>query len=130
MQRLTMMMLSALAVTTLSSTLAAQTTPAVPTGVQVNNGVFTDAKGMALYTYDRDTVANKSLCNAQCSKNWPALTATATDKDVGDWTVITRDDGSKAWAYKGKPLYYFAQDKAAGDKAGDGRGNVWHLAKP
>ena len=44
--------------------------------------------------------------------------------------VITRDDGTKQWAYKGKPLYYFSMDKAAGDKAGDGRGMVWHIAKP
>ena len=32
--------------------------------------------------------------------------------------------------YKGKPLYYFSMDKAAGDKAGDGRGMVWHVATP
>jgi predicted lipoprotein with Yx(FWY)xxD motif len=44
--------------------------------------------------------------------------------------VITRDDGTKQWAYKGKPLYYFSMDKAAGDKAGDGRGMVWHVATP
>jgi predicted lipoprotein with Yx(FWY)xxD motif len=125
-----MMMLSAIATATLSAAVAAQGTPATPPGVKVANGVFTDAKGMVLYTYDRDTVANKSLCNGRCLTNWPALTATATDKDMGDWTVITRDDGTKAWAYKGKPLYYYAQDKAAGDKTGDGRGGVWHLAKP
>jgi predicted lipoprotein with Yx(FWY)xxD motif len=38
--------------------------------------------------------------------------ATATDKDMGDWTVITRDDGSKQWAYKGQPLYTYARDTA------------------
>jgi predicted lipoprotein with Yx(FWY)xxD motif len=41
--------------------------------------------------------------------------AEAADKDIGDWKVITRDDGSKQWAYKGKPIYYFVVDKAAGD---------------
>jgi predicted lipoprotein with Yx(FWY)xxD motif len=30
---------------------------------------------------------------------------------------------------QGKPLYYFAMDKAAGDKLGGSRGMVW-LAKP
>ena len=54
--------------------------------------------------------------------NWPALKAEASDKDMGDWKVITRDDGSKQWAYKGKPLYYFSMDAAAGDKKGEGRG--------
>ncbi len=38
----------------------------------------------------------------------------------GDWTIITRDDGLKQWAYKGKPLYAFAKDTKAGDKTGDG----------
>jgi len=129
MQRLRFL-LAASAAMILSSAVGAQATPATPPGVHVMNGVFSDAKGMSLYTYDRDTVANKSACTAQCLRNWPALTAADGDKDVGDWKVITRDDGTKAWAYKGKPLYYFAQDKAPGDKVGDGRGGVWHLAKP
>ena len=50
---------------------------------------------------------------------------------MGDWKVIARDDGSKQWAYKGKPLYYFKNDAKAGDTVGDGKGNnVWHIAKP
>lgn len=44
--------------------------------------------------------------------------------------MITRDDGSKQWAYKGKPVYYWVKDKAAGDKTGDGVAGVWHIIKP
>jgi predicted lipoprotein with Yx(FWY)xxD motif len=33
----------------------------------------------------------------------------------GELTLITRDDGTKQVAYKGVPLYHFAQDTAAGD---------------
>jgi predicted lipoprotein with Yx(FWY)xxD motif len=128
MKRLTMV-LSALAFTATAAPLLAQG-GMTPPAVHVANGMLTDAKGMTLYTYDRDTVANKSACVAQCAKNWPVLKATADDKDMGDWKVITLDDGSKAWTWKGKPLYYFAQDKAPGDKAGDNRGKVWHVAKP
>jgi len=105
-------------------------TPATPAAVHVMNGVIMDAKGMSLYTFDNDKEANKSACSGNCLNNWPVLKAEASDKDMGDWKVITRDDGSKQWAYKGKPLYYFAMDKAAGDKLGEGRGMVWHLAKP
>jgi predicted lipoprotein with Yx(FWY)xxD motif len=105
-------------------------TASMPAGVKVTGGMFTDAKGMTLYTFDNDKEPNKSACAGNCLNNWPVLKAEATDKDMGDWKVITRDDGSKQWAYKGKPLYYFAMDKAAGDKAGDGRGMVWHIAKP
>jgi predicted lipoprotein with Yx(FWY)xxD motif len=103
---------------------------AMPTSVHAMNGMLMDAKGMTLYTWDNDKEANKSSCNGMCLMNWPALKAEAADKDMGDWKVITRDDGSKQWAYKGKPLYYFVMDSAAGDKKGDGRGMVWHIAKP
>jgi predicted lipoprotein with Yx(FWY)xxD motif len=37
----------------------------------------------------------------------------------GDWTIVTRNDGSKMWAFKGHPLYTFLDDKAAGDVTGD-----------
>ena len=103
---------------------------AMPASVRVMNGILTDAKGMTLYTFDNDKEANKSSCTGNCLNNWPLLKVDASDKDVGDWKVIARDDGSKQWAYKSKPLYYFAMDKAPGDKNGDGRGMVWHIAKP
>ena len=104
--------------------------PAMPTGVMVMNSALVDANHMTLYTWDNDKEPNKSTCAAMCLMNWPAFKATDADKDVGDWKVITRDDGSKQWAYKGKPLYYFVQDTAAGDAKGDGRGMTWHVAKP
>src|SRR5689334_14331231 len=61
-----------------------------------------DAKGMTLYTFDRVT-AGKSACNGQCAQNWPPLMAAAGAAASGDWSVVTRDDGAKQWAYKGKP---------------------------
>jgi predicted lipoprotein with Yx(FWY)xxD motif len=104
--------------------------PATPAAAHVMGGAIMDAKMMSLYTFDNDKEPNKSSCTGGCITNWPAFRATDTDKDMGDWKVITRDDGTKQWAYKGKPLYYFAQDKNPGEKTGDGRGGVWHLAKP
>ncbi len=92
--------------------------------------IFTDAKGMTLYTFDRDTTPGKSSCNGGCLAAWPALTASADAKDMGAWTVITRDDGTKQWAHKGKPLYTYAKDTKAGDNTGDKVGNVWHTATP
>jgi predicted lipoprotein with Yx(FWY)xxD motif len=90
-----------------------------------------DAKGMTLYILDRDNVAGKSSCNGQCATNWPPLMAAADAHDMGSYTVITRDDGAKQWAYKGKPLYFWHDDKKTGDVDGDGRGtNVWHIAAP
>ena len=90
--------------------------------------VLVDAsKGMTLYTWDRDTTPGKSSCNDQCATNWPPLLASADAKASGNYTVVARDDGNKQWAYKGKPLYYWKDDKKAGDVEGDNRGNVWHV---
>jgi predicted lipoprotein with Yx(FWY)xxD motif len=102
----------------------------MPANVMNKGGILVDKKGMTLYTWDKDKEANKSACEGNCIMNWPALMAGAADKDLGDWKVITRSDGSKQWAYKGKPLYYFAMDKAPGDQVGEGKGMVWHVAKP
>lgn len=88
-----------------------------------------DAKGMTLYIFDRDA-AGKSNCNGQCAQNWPPLMAAANATAPGDWSVITRDDGSKQWAYKGKPLYLWVKDTKPGEVTGDGVNNVWHVAKP
>ena len=93
-----------------------------------SDGTLTDAAGMTLYTFDRDA-GGKSACNGPCATNWPPLAAGADAKTTGEWTVITRDDGSKQWAYKGKPLYAWAKDAKPGDKTGDGVNNVWHAAK-
>ena len=88
-----------------------------------------DAKGMTLYTFDRDA-AGKSNCNGQCAQNWPPLMAAADATASGDWSVVTRDDGAKQWAYKGKPLYTWVKDTQAGEVTGDGVNNVWHIAQP
>jgi predicted lipoprotein with Yx(FWY)xxD motif len=89
-----------------------------------------DAKGMTLYTFDKDS-GGKSACNGPCATNWPPLAASADAKPMGDWTVVARDDGNKMWAYKGKPVYTFAKDTAAGDIKGDGFLNgAWHVAQP
>ena len=101
-----------------------------PPGGRVQNGMFVNAQGMPLYTWDNDREANKSACAGNCLMNWPVLAAEANAANMGDWVVVTRDDGSKQWAYKGKPLYTYAQDRNPGDVVGDGRGGTWHIARP
>ncbi|AOB30393.1 hypothetical protein AKI39_06310 [Bordetella sp. H567] len=98
---------------------------------KASNGVLVGDKGMTLYTFDKDAAnSGKSVCNDKCATNWPPLMATAGAKADGSWTIVTRDDGNKQWAYKGQPVYYWTKDKAAGEKTGDGVGGVWHVAKP
>ncbi|NWG86791.1 MAG: hypothetical protein HXY26_04655 [Hydrogenophilaceae bacterium] len=99
--------------------------------VQVAGGALTNPAGMTLYVFDKDPAdASKSACNGDCAVKWPPLMAGAGDKAVGDYSIVTRDDGSKQWAYKGKPLYLWIKDQKPGDMTGDGVNNVWHTAKP
>ena len=118
---------AALAVLFTASAASAQ---ALKTADTDKGKVFVDAKGMTLYTFDKDA-GGKSACNGPCAENWPPLFAADSDKPTADMTIVVRDDGKKMWAYKGKPLYTFKKDTAAGQTTGDGFLNgAWHVAKP
>lgn len=112
-----------------AGTAFAQMAPA-KTGDSSKGKVLTNSTGMTLYTFDKDA-GGKSACNGPCASNWPPLMASADAKPASSYTIIARDDGSKQWAYKGKPLYTFAKDTKPGDITGDGFLNgAWHLAQP
>ena len=91
--------------------------------------VLADNKGMTLYTFDKD-VPGKSNCKGKCATAWPPVMAGASAKATGKLSIITRDDGSKQWAYGKMPLYGWFKDKKTGDVTGDGRGGVWHVVHP
>jgi predicted lipoprotein with Yx(FWY)xxD motif len=102
-----------------------------PAPANVADGVFVGPNGMTLYTFDRDTMgAGKSVCNGPCATSWPPLMASAGDASNGDWTIVSRDDGARQWAYRGKPVYYWTRDAKPGDRSGDGFNNAWHIARP
>ncbi len=96
----------------------------------MKGGMLVNAKGMTLYTFDRDVAGSgKSVCNGDCAKKWPPMMAATADQSVGDLAVISRDDGQKQWAYKGKPLYTWPEDQEPGEKYGDDYLKVWHIVK-
>jgi len=99
--------------------------------VKTSGGLLVNTAGMTLYTFDNDTAGSgKSVCNGPCAVAWPPLLAQADAKPEGDMTLITRDDGTKQWAYKGKPVYLYKSDMKAGDATGDNFKNIWHVIKP
>ena len=55
--------------------------------------VLADAKGMTLYTYDKDK-SGESACTGKCADVWPPAKASASDKANGDFTIIKRPDGT------------------------------------
>ena len=125
----TRLAIALIAALTLTACATQETRSAAP--AMVSGGVLTGANGMTLYTFDKDPAGGgKSVCNGPCAGNWPPLYAADSDSASGDWSIVTRDDGKKQWAYKGKPLYYWIKDGKPGDKTGDGVNNLWRTAKP
>jgi predicted lipoprotein with Yx(FWY)xxD motif len=106
----------------------AQMTP-TKIGDSVKGKVLTSDSGMTLYVFDKDA-DGKSACNSACTGVWPPLAAAASATGTGDYTVIAREDGSRQWAYKKRPLYTWKNDQKPGDIGGDGIGGVWHIAQP
>jgi predicted lipoprotein with Yx(FWY)xxD motif len=85
-----------------------------------------DMRGMTLYTFDGDTNAGQSACVAACAESWRPFIAPRVAKPIGDWVAFARADGSRQWAYKGKPVYTSLGDQAAGEVSGDGADGRWH----
>ena len=94
------------------------------------DNILVDQNGMTLYMFDKD-VANsgKSACNDACASNWPPLVAEEGATPDDKFSIITRDDGTKQWAYDGKPLYLYRADKQPGDREGDNFRDIWHVVK-
>jgi predicted lipoprotein with Yx(FWY)xxD motif len=78
-----------------------------------------------LYTRDGDK-AGAPACLGRCAVAWPPLRVSARARPVGRWTVVTRPDKVRQWAFDGKPVYTFARDTDS-RATGDGSGGVWHL---
>jgi mono/diheme cytochrome c family protein len=89
---------------------------------------------MSLYVFLRDT-DGESACYDQCATAWPPLLTddapVALDGVDGELLGTTeRTDGTTQVTYAGWPLYFFVQDQAAGDVAGQGVNDVWYLVSP
>lgn len=106
--------------------------PAVPIKfAETKRGtVLANTGGMTLYWFDRDDSGTKSTCDGKCTQKWIPLKALDESKPQGDFTVIIRNDKSKMWAYRNRPLYTSYDDKAAGDVNGFDAANLWHIARP
>jgi predicted lipoprotein with Yx(FWY)xxD motif len=95
-------------------------------------GVFlTDSSGKTLYYFTRDT-AGASTCTDNCIVRWPAFSAEPVTAPSlmkpADFSAITRADGIKQIAYRGKPLYSYAGDAKPGEVNGQGIGGTWYVA--
>jgi predicted lipoprotein with Yx(FWY)xxD motif len=92
--------------------------------------VLANSDGMTLYWFDRDDSGTTSTCDGKCTEKWIPLKAVDDSKPQGDFTVMVRNDKSKMWAYRNRPLYTSRDDKIAGDVNGFDPANLWHIARP
>jgi len=95
----------------------------------VAKGILVDQAGMTLYTFSKDTTGT-SNCTGKCADFWPPLLAPSSATASGNFSIITRSDGMKQWAYNSKPLYLFSKDTAPGQENGNGVKGLWAVAKP
>jgi len=93
--------------------------------------ILSGPNGMTLYTFVSDKEDGKSVCNESCAKKWPPFVTSANPPaPKPPLSLVTRDDGSKQYAWKGKPLYYYTEDKKPGDTTGHEVGRSWFVVQP
>lgn len=104
--------------------------------IQEKEGIgryLTDTEGKVLYWFKKDA-AGKSSCAGPCVEKWPIYyreTVVAPQGvNAADFGTITRDDGKKQTTFRGYPLYYFINDKRAGETNGQGVNNAWFVVDP
>jgi len=100
-------------------------------GVELTRDGFgqylTTTDGLSLYIHDKDA-RGKSACEGACTETWkPLLTGAIIDAKLPDWSIITRKDGTRQWAYKGKPLYKNVNDIVQGHRNGENERD-WRVA--
>ncbi len=89
-------------------------------------GAGSDNAGFTLYTFDNDLGSATSNCNDACADTWmPLLVTDANASGTPGLSSVERNDGSMQATFQGRPLYFFANDSAAGENSGDGVNDVW-----
>lgn len=93
--------------------------------------IVTDADGKVLYGFTND-VDGVPACYDDCAGAWPPLLAEGdvtpgAGLDAALLTTVDRTDGTKQVKYGDWPLYYFANDAAAGDTNGQALNAKWFV---
>ncbi len=127
----------------LNQKMPAAAATSAPAGKEPTINVVTDPKlgqilvgdnGMTLYVFTKDT-ADTSNCDSACQALWPLLMTQGkpnlgTGVDASKIGTAKLANGSMVVTYNHMPLYYYANDKKAGDTNGQGIGSVWYAIGP
>lgn len=98
--------------------------PSLPPGFKTlrteHGTLLTDSQSMTLYISTTDP-PGVSACTDDCLSSWLPVTAWLQARSALDeWSIIDRGNGSRLWAYSGRPLYRYAGDVWPEDLSGDG----------
>jgi predicted lipoprotein with Yx(FWY)xxD motif len=96
--------------------------------------ILVDGAGRTLYAFTDDT-AGEPTCAGDCAAAWPPLTvdgeiSVGEGLDDSDFSTVDSPEGGTQVKVGDWPLYYFAQDQAAGDVNGQGVGGKWFVVSP
>lgn len=90
---------------------------------------LTDNRGHTVYAYSGDPKDDGQVCRLDgCTMEWAPVQAPALASTIGDFSVVTRADGTGQWAYKGQALYVFNRDALPGDVFGATVASNWKVA--
>ena len=90
--------------------------------------VLTDFEGFTLYALNGDAMGERTCSDPGCRMDWLPVPAPALALDVGRFSVVTRTDGARQWAYRGRPLYRYRGDLLPGDAHGRAADEHWSMA--
>jgi len=90
-------------------------------------GINSDKPQFVVYVFDSDPISGGiSNCYGGCAAAWPPVYVTDDNASgILNLGFIVRNDGTKQVTYEGRPLYFYAGDQQAGDRAGDNISG-WH----
>jgi predicted lipoprotein with Yx(FWY)xxD motif len=99
--------------------------------------ILVGGNGKTLYLFARDK-STKSTCSGSCATFWPPLLTTGPARAGAGVTktllgTTRRSNGKLQVTYHGHPLYFFAEDKNAGQVKGEGTnffGGKWWAVSP
>ena len=80
-------------------------------------GVLTENAGL-MSPYPPGLELPELKTRKSCLDMWPAVYAADDAKPIGKWSIVTRTDGRKQWAYDGFALYTSNLDRQIGDVIG------------
>ena len=94
--------------------------------------ILVNRKGMTLYSLSVERKGKFVCTDSMCLSLWRPLTIAkgSVATGISHLMVVKRPDGRRQVAYRGGPLYTFAEDTRAGDVKGNGFRDVgvWRVA--